>query len=86
MKTIEFNPEKRKKLIEERGIDLVEIVYIIESGNYLEILEHPTRDHQKLFIINLNGYICCVPFVEDDEKIFLKTARYDRRYHKQFTS
>lgn len=86
MKTVAYNPEKRKKLIEERGIDLLEIVYIIESENYIEILENPTRENQKLFILNLNGYICCVPFVEDEEKIFLKTARYDRRYNKQFNS
>lgn len=86
MKTIEYNLEKRQKLIEERGIDLLEIVYIIESENYIEILENPTRPNQKLFILNLNGYVCCVPFVEEEEKIFLKAARYDRRYHKQFNS
>ena len=84
MKTIAYNPEKRKLLIKERRIDLLEIIYITETKNYIGILEHPTRKHQKIFIIQLNGYICCVPFVEDDEKIFLKTARYDRKYNKQF--
>ena len=48
MKTIAYNPEKRKLLIKERGIDLLEIIYIIETKNYIGILEHPTRKHQKL--------------------------------------
>ena len=63
MKTIAYNAEKRKLLIKERGIDLLEIIYIIETKNYIGILEHSTRKH---------------------EKIFLKTARYDRKYNKQF--
>ena len=86
MKIIKYDEEKRKKLIEERGIDLLEIVYMIESKNYLDILQNPTRPYQKLFMLKLNGYICCVPFVEDDTKIFLKTARYDRKYNKYFNS
>jgi len=32
----------------------------------------------------LKGYICYVPFVENDEEIFLKTIIPSRKLHKEF--
>lgn len=31
-------------------------------------------EHQKVYFVNVNNYIYKVPYVEDEEKIFLKTA------------
>ena len=37
-----------------------------------------------LLIIDIEGYIVLVPFVEDEEKIFLKTAFKSRKATKQY--
>ena len=86
MKLIRYNDEKRKKLIIERGIDLLEIVYLIEDKKYTTIINHPKKENQRIFIIKLNNYICCVPFVETDDEIFLKTAYYSRKMNTIFNS
>jgi hypothetical protein len=42
---------------------------------------HPNPDkypHQKMFILEIEGYAYVVPFVEDNEKVFLKTAYKSR--------
>jgi hypothetical protein len=49
-------------------------------------LEHPNpRQYpgQRLFIVTVEGYVCIVPFVEDDDKIFLKTIIPSRKMTKQ---
>ena len=45
---------------------------------------HPSEKyaHQEIFIIRLRGYVCYVPFVEDDETIFLKTIMPSRKLNK----
>jgi len=37
---------------------------------------------KKLFIMNINNYTYYIPFIEDDETIFLKNIIPSRKYHK----
>jgi len=40
---------------------------------------------QRMFIVKLDGYTCCVPFVKmDNGDIFIKTAFQSRVYHKKY--
>lgn len=77
-----WNPEKEKKLKEDRGIDLHAIVDLIESGQYFMVdvknqAEHP---NQKMYVVSLNGYPTCVPFVvEPNGDVFIKTAFQNRK-------
>ncbi len=41
-------------------------------------------DNQKLFVININNYVYLVPFVEDEEKVFLKTIIPSRKATKKY--
>jgi hypothetical protein len=34
--------------------------------------------------VNVEGYVCLVPFVEDDEAIFLKTIIPSRKMTRQY--
>lgn len=48
----------------------------IESGNILDIIENPRKDRyagQQIFIVEIDTYAYLVPFVENKEKVFLKT-------------
>lgn len=55
------------------------------AKKYLDILEHPTNQSQKIFIVEINHYIYAVPFVVDkDYNIVLKTAYPTRKLYKKY--
>ena len=57
----------------------------LDSGGLLDVLPHfnlESYPDQKLFILVLQEYTYYVPFVEDDEKVFLKNIIPSRKYHK----
>ncbi|MCP3890860.1 MAG: toxin [Desulfobulbaceae bacterium] len=84
MKYLSWSSEKNELLKTERGISFEEIVYQIETGNLLGIEENPTRSNQKIYIIELNNYAYVVPFVENAQEVFLKTAFPSRKYSKRY--
>lgn len=66
----------------EREISFEEVVIAISEGKLLDIVEHPSKKrypNQQIFIVEINHYAYLVPFVEDDQKIFLKTIIPSRR-------
>ncbi|MBL7072990.1 MAG: BrnT family toxin [Candidatus Omnitrophica bacterium] len=86
MKKIQWDPEKNRKLKEERGISFDEVLACIENENVLSIRSHPKKKykHQKIFIIRLNEYVYYVPFVEDKDKLFLKTIIPSSKLTKEY--
>lgn len=87
MKYFAWNDEKNAFLIEERGISFEEIVFHIENGDVLDLLEHPNQDrypNQRVFIVNVEGYAYLVPFVEDEQEVFLKTIIPSRKATRDF--
>ncbi len=74
MKYFEWDEEKNKKLIKERGISFEICMEYIHLGQVIKIIDnHIPYEHQQVFLINIENYIYRVPYVEDDEKFFLKT-------------
>jgi len=75
------------KLSDDRNnVDFEKIVDAISKGCILDILEHPNKDkypNQRVFIIEINNYAYCVPFVENESEIFLKTIFPDRKMTKK---
>ena len=87
MKYFAWNDEKNATLIQERGISFEEIVFHIESGDILDLLEHPNRDcypNQRVFVVNVEGYAYLVPFVEDEQEVFLKTIIPSRKATRDY--
>jgi uncharacterized DUF497 family protein len=84
MKYLNWNPEKNEILKRERGISFEEIAYLIESGQIIGIEENPKRPNQKMYVLKIENYVIIVPFVENDDEIFLKTAFPNRKYTKRF--
>lgn len=84
-KEIEWNAEKAELLRETRGIDLNEIADKIKAGDCKIIPVDNQIDHngQMMFLVEHNNYIHCIPFVEDDKSIFLKTAFRSRKHQKE---
>ncbi|MFH0787662.1 MAG: toxin [Pseudomonadota bacterium] len=64
-----------------------EIVYHLQHGGLLDVIGHPnqkTYPNQRIFIVNVEGYACLVPFVETDDGIFLKTIIPSRKMTKLY--
>jgi uncharacterized DUF497 family protein len=83
MKYFNWSHEKNELLKAERGISFEEIVLLIESGHILGIEENPARTNQKIYILEIENYAFVVPFVENQNEIFLKTAFPSRKYTKR---
>lgn len=81
MKYFDWSEEKNEILKQKRNISFEEIVLAIAQGGLIETKVHPNQvkyPGQKLFFVNINNYIYTIPFVEDENKIFLKTIFPDR--------
>ncbi len=86
-KIIDWSIEKNELLKEKRNVCFEDVEVRIQKGDILKIISHPNKSkysHQRVFIIKIDDYIYAVPFVEDDEKVFLKTIYPDRKLTKQF--
>ncbi|MEP5418798.1 MAG: toxin [Lentilitoribacter sp.] len=84
MKTIKWNTEKEAKLQSDKaraGIGFADCVIAIDDGRILDNLPHPTRDNQRLLVLNIEDYAYVVPYViEDDGSWFLKTVFPSRKH------
>jgi hypothetical protein len=89
MKYFDWNDEKNDLLKETRNICFEEIILSIANGNLLDVLEHPNKlkySNQKIFVVEVRDYAYLVPFVEDEEKYFLKTIYPSREATDKYLS
>ena len=87
MKTIEWNEEKNKKLQVERGVCFEDVFVCLINNKIIDVRQHinPVKyPNQKIFIVTINDYVHMVPFVEDEETIFLKTIIPSRKMTKEY--
>ena len=87
MKVFNWNPEKNRQLIEERGRSFEEAVFHIENGGLLDDICHPNAVeylHQKIFIVAIDQYAYLVPYVETNDEFFLKTVIPSRKFTKLY--
>ncbi len=79
MKYLNWNSEKNEILKRERGISFEEIAYLIEAGQVIGIEENPGHPNQRMYVLEIDNYAIIVPYVENDNEIFLKTAFPSRK-------
>lgn len=87
MKYFEWNAEKNEELKSERGVGFEEIQIAIVEGRLLDILPRPNQKkypNQRIYVVEINRYAYLVPFVEDEEKVFLKTIFPSRNATKKY--
>ena len=86
-KVFNWNDEKNQQLIAERDVSFEDIVYYIQQGQLLDDLENSNQEKypdQRIFILEVESYAYLVPYVENDEEIFLKTIIPSRKATKQY--
>ena len=82
VKYFAWDDAKNAKLRKERGIGFEDVVFHIERGDLLDILEHPNPDRyagQRIFVVCRENQVYLMPFVEDEHTIFLKTIVPSRK-------
>lgn len=63
------------------------VIQRIEAGQVLDVVEHPNPEkyrHQKVFIVEIDGYAWLVPFVESGDEVFLKTIIPSRKATRRY--
>jgi len=82
---VSWSEIKNKTLKAERGVSFEEVVAEIDGGRILDLIDHPNRSNQQIYIVRLHGYAHAVPFVSDsDGNIFLKTIYPSREFQKMY--
>ena len=87
MKYISWDEGKNEKLKRERRISFEDAVTAIFEGRVLGKVDNPNQKRhpgQKFFILEISEYAYVVPYIEDDEKIFLKTVFPSRKYTRDY--
>ena len=87
MKPFRWSHEKNEQLKAERNISFEEIVLAIEADGLLDIAVHsnPRKyPHQRMFIVAVEQYAYLVPFVEEADSYFLKTAIPNRKATRDY--
>ncbi len=88
-KSIRYSLEKNELLKQERDISFEDIIVSIENGDLLDDIEHPNKErypNQNIFVIlvRIKNYVYLVPYIEEDDHIFLKTIIPSRQMNKKY--
>ena len=87
MKTCSWSHEKNRRLKAERDVSFEEVVFYIERGQLLDIVEHQNQERyrgQRIFVVEIRDYAYLVPFVETEREIFLKTIIPSRKATRDY--
>jgi uncharacterized DUF497 family protein len=87
MRFYNFDPQKNRKLIELRGISFEEVISVLERKGPIDIIRHHNDEkysHQRMYVIEFHNYVYLVPFVEQEQEIFLKTIFPSRKATKKY--
>ena len=82
MKSINWNTEKSLVLKGSRGICFEDVVFFIERGEILDDYLHSNLrayPGQRIMGISVANYAYLVPYVENEEELFLKTIIPSRK-------
>ena len=87
MKRINWNTKKSELLKELRGVCFEDLVYHIEKGDVLDDYLHPLQQKysgQRIMVVALDNYAYLVPYVENEEELFLKTIIPSRKATEKY--
>jgi len=89
VKPVRWSADKSLSLKAERGVSFEEVLSAISQGGLLRVMDHPNRakyGHQKMLVVRIRDYAYLVPYVENEEAIFLKSIMPSRKATRDFLS
>ena len=87
MELFDWDPSKNDWLKKERGICFEDIILRINTNHVLEVKRNPNQEkypNQMIIIIDIDGYVYFVPFVQCEKGFFLKTIIPSRKLTKKY--
>jgi hypothetical protein len=81
--TFDFSHEKNALLFEERGVTFYNVIESISEKGILLNFDNPNNEqypNQKVFVVNINNYAYCVPYIVEGDTWFLKTIYPSRKF------
>jgi hypothetical protein len=87
VKYFDWDELKNIRLQAEREVCFEDVIVAINEGYLLDVVTHPNSTKypkQQIYIVQIREYVFIIPFVEDDEKIFLKTIIPSRRATRKY--
>lgn len=88
MMEINWSDEKNSILKQTRDVTFEDVENAIMNDKILDIVPHHNQEkfsHQELMIVQISNYTYYVPFVMNEEEIFLKNIIPSRKYHKKYS-
>lgn len=80
MKEIRWSAAKNKELKKTRNITFEQLL----NSRFIGIEKHLKRPHQMLMLFEFKSYIWVVPYIEEEQYYFLKTAFPNRKYTTKY--
>jgi hypothetical protein len=89
MKKVSWNSEKAKALRSDptrAHVSFEDCVVALGSGGHLATVPNLSKNfpNQQMYVLKIKNYVHCVPFVEGDDEVFLKTIFPSRKYTAMF--
>jgi hypothetical protein len=86
-KPITWNADKNLLLMAQRGVCFEDVLVAVAGEGLLANLAHPQPEryaHQKMWVVKMKAYVYLVPYVETEQRIFLKTIIPSRKATRQY--
>ena len=83
----EWNPEKNEWLKKERGISFEQIIFHLSQGDLWKVANHPDQKkypRQKIYFVKVEDYIYLVPYIREENQIFLITIIPSRKATRDY--
>ncbi|MCP9788206.1 BrnT family toxin [Cyanobium sp. Maggiore-St4-Cus] len=88
MKPFRWSSGKNQQLGAQRSIHFEAVVVAIETGGLLDVLAHPNPEQNRgqriIVVVEVNQYVYLVPYVEDDDYLFLKAIIPSRKATRDY--
>ena len=87
MKHIHWSPQKNHLLKEIRGVCFEDVIFYIEKGDILDDYQHPNQQKyqgQQIMVVGINRYAYLVPYIENEDELFLKTIIPSRKATEKY--
>lgn len=84
---VDWNIEKDDWLKQKRGISFEDIELKISKRRILAIIKHSNKNRyprQRIMVVEISDYVYLVPFVVDNNILFLKTIFPNKKYKKKY--
>ena len=83
---VKWDESKNDWLKSHRGLSFEAILAAIDDGRLLEDTEHPNAKwkHQRILVVELDDYVCIVPYVRDGATAFWKTIYRNRKVDRKY--